>query len=647
MQDYQELFSPAWIGKVMVKNRVVMAPMLVGYAHSSGEVSKRLVDYYEARARGGVGLIIVEAASVHPSGMESFAQLRIDSSRFVPGLERLSETIKAYGARIFLQLFHAGRQTSSTVTGEKLLAPSSIPCPMMGEEPREMTELEIEKMEESFASAASRAALAGFDGVELHAAHGYLINQFLSPHSNSRSDQYGGSLENRMRFLVNIVRRIKSMNPELLLSVRLNMDDFVPRGLQLEESILIARRLEEEGVNLIHCSSGTYESGLNSIEPASYQEGWRAYLAGELKKWVSIPVISGGVLNNPGAARQLIASGQADFVFLGRSLLADPEWVNKVKQGQTRDVRPCLLCNRCIESNFKGLAVRCTVNYWTGREAEFKADALEQMQGNVVIVGSGPAGLQAALSLKRLGLEVVVYEKEPRAGGLLNLAGRPPHKHRLTRYRDYLVREAENHNIAIILNHAFTADDLVKEAPDFVVAATGSEMKRPSIPGQERNYCLDLNQVLEESIPITNKRVIVIGGGSNGCEAADFLLARGNQVTVVEQAAFLAADMEKKNRRDMMNRMEKGGLIKKVGSQVLAIEDGWVSLKNRQGIERLEADYVVLATGYASRQDLFIELNQLHPRVFLIGDAFEVSGIRSAVAQAEVLARRISGMGRL
>jgi len=646
MENYPELFTPAWIGGMIVKNRMVMAPMLVGYAHSSGEVSQRLVDYYEARARGGVGLIIVEAACIHTSGLENFGQLRIDSPRFVPGLERLTEAVKAYGTRIFLQLFHAGRQTSSEVTGEQVLAPSPIPCPMMKEKPRELSLEEITEMEEQFAAAASLAARAGFDGVELHAAHGYMINQFLSPRCNQRTDQYGGSLENRMRFLINIVRRIKASGCRLLISVRLNMDDFVPGGLQLQESILVARRLEEEGVNLIHCSSGTYESGLNSIEPASYKEGWRAYLACEVKKWVSIPVVTGGILNNPANARQLIASGEADFIFLGRSLLADPEWANKVKEGRSSEVRPCILCNRCIESNFKGFSVRCTVNYWTGREAQYRIDPPGRVKGRAVIIGSGPAGLSAALSLHKMGLEVSLYEKESRAGGLLNLAGLPPFKYRIHLFRDYLLREVDKCKIAVHLNHEFQPDDLSVEKADFIVVATGSEANRPDIPGSGLSCCLSLEQVLEQNPPVFDKRVVVIGGGSNGCEAADFLVARRNLVTIVEQGTYLAADMEKKNRRDLMNRLEEGRVIKKTDSRVMSVEDGQVILKTQSGIEKIETDFVVITAGYSPRQDLYIKLSQLHPRVFLIGDAFETDSIRNAIAQAHSLARTIADIGR-
>jgi 2,4-dienoyl-CoA reductase-like NADH-dependent reductase (Old Yellow Enzyme family)/thioredoxin reductase len=640
---YSALFSPGKLGGLTVKNRVVMAPMLVSYGLASGEVSQRLIDYYEARARGGVGIIIVEAACIHPSGKETLTQLRIDQPRYISGLEHLAETIKAHGVGAFLQLLHAGRQTSSQVTGEQPVAPSPLACPVTREVPRELRTDEIKHLEKAYIEAARNAARAGFDGIELHAAHGYLINQFLSPHSNRRWDEYGGSTENRMRFLVNILAGIKKVEPGLLVSVRLNMDDFVPGGLQLEESVKIAMRLEAEGANLIHCSSGTYESGLNSIEPSSYREGWRAYLAGEVKKWVKIPVISGGILCSPAFANQLIASDQADYVFLGRSLLADPDWVNKVKQGEHQRIRPCLLCNRCIESNFKGLSVRCTVNFWTGREAQQMPVKTTSSKNRVAVIGSGPAGLQAALSLKKLGFEVTVYEKAAQPGGLLNLACRPPHKHRLARYRDYLLGELEHYRVPIILGCQFTAQTLQQEEPDYVVVATGSQ---PVVPTGDIKWdnAISMADILEDKVPITNKKVVIIGGGSNGCETADYLIKMDNRVAIIEKEDVLAGQMEKKNRRDMMNRLDKAGVVKMTGSTVVAVEEGRVIVERGYRQEALEADLVVMAVGYRPDKHLYCELNKLHPRVFLIGDAYQVSNVRNAVVQAETVAQDIYRM---
>lgn len=626
-----------------LKNRVVMAPMLVCYGLSSGEVSGRQLDYYEARARGGVGMIIVEAACIHQSGLTTATQLRIDDSRYISGLEHLVETTKSHGVATFIQLLHAGRQTSSLITGEQPVAPSPLPCPVTREIPRELGIEEIKYLERAYIEAARKAARAGFDGVELHAAHGYLINQFLSPHSNQRRDEYGGSPENRSRFLVNILAGIKKTEPGLLISVRLNMDDFVAGGLQLDESITIAMRLQEEGANLIHCSSGTYESGLNSIEPPSYREGWRTYLAGELKRWVNIPVISGGVLSNPAFADQLIASDQADLVFLGRGLLADPDWAQKAEQGQVNRIRPCLVCNRCIDSTFKGWGARCTVNFWTGQEGKQLSVKTSSRCNKVSIVGSGPAGMQAALSLKKLGFEVQIYEQASRPGGLLNIANRPPHKHRLTRYLDYLLGELAHYGIPLLLNRPYTSGILHEENPDYVVLATGSNPVYPDGAIQWDNT-VKMSDVLENRVEISNQKVVIIGGGINGCETADYLVNRGNRIVIVEKEKVLAGQMEKKNRRDLLNRLDEAGVVKMTGSTVVAIKEGRVIIERGFGPEGLEADRIVLAVGYKPNNQLYYELKQLHPQVFLIGDAQRVSNIRNAVMQAETVAQDIYRM---
>ena len=254
------------------------------------------------------------------------------------------------------------------------VAPPPISCNITRELPRELTTLEVKQIINQFIAAAHYAHRAGFDGIELHAAHGYLINQFLSPHTNHRQDEYGGSLLNRQRFLLEIVTEIKEVLPEMTISVRLNIDDFIQGGLELEESLEVCRSLEKSGVDIINCSSGTYESGLKSIEPASYEQGWRVYLAEAVKKVVNIPVITGGMIRRPEFANQVLADKKADFIFLGRSLLADPQWANKALHNQVADIRPCISCNNCINNNFKGLGIRCTVNPFTGRESILAKD---------------------------------------------------------------------------------------------------------------------------------------------------------------------------------------------------------------------------------------------------------------------------------
>lgn len=641
MHKYSELFKPQEIKNIRLKNRIVMAPMATNFSLTNGEVSDTLVAYYEERARGGAGLIIVEASCVEwPRGREGFSQIRIDHPACLPGLNRLSESIKRYGCCAFIQLLHTGRQTSSAVAGDNsTVAPSSIACPMMKEIPHALSIEEIKTLVKKFAQAADYAYRAGFEGVEIHAAHGYLINQFLSLHSNQRDDMYGGSLENRQRFLLEIIREIKSNNPELLISVRLNIDDFVEGGFAMGESLPLCETLEKAGIDLLNISCGTYESGLTSIEPSSYPEGWRVYLAEAVKKRVSIPVITGGMIRNPAFANQVIAQGKADLVFLGRPLLADPYWPEKARKGEDDEIRPCINCNTCIYRNFQGLSIACTVNPQLGREKIYKYEASTTgKKAKALIAGGGIAGMKAALSLDKAGYEVVIFEKTAQLGGVMNLASKPPHKKRIGVFRDYLIKQVSKNNIGVRFNQELTVEKVRALAPDLLVVATGAKTAYPAIKGIESEIVVDGLDVLAGKAIVENMEVIIIGGGNTGTELAAYMLEKGNKITIVEKNPYLAMNMEKKNRRDLLNRLEKGSIIKKTSTQTLEITSEGLWIQDLAGQkEFLKADKVVISTGVKSQQELYDQCQEVVRDMVMIGDANRLRGFREALQEAAAL----------
>jgi 2,4-dienoyl-CoA reductase-like NADH-dependent reductase (Old Yellow Enzyme family)/thioredoxin reductase len=645
---YPKLFEPGRIGKIQIKNRLVMPPMATNFAGPFGEVTERIIRYYAERAKGGVGLIIVENVQVkYPEGKNVACQLRLDGDKYIPGFQELAEAVHAYGAKIFVQIHHAGRQYHD-IEGADGVAPSAIPDGFLQVPVRELTTTEIWDLVERFSDAALRVKRAGMDGVEFHGAHGYLINQFLSPHTNKRTDEWGGTFEGRMKFPLEIIKRSRQKaGPDFPFCFRLSADEFVPGGITLDLSKQIALRLEEAGIDVLNVSAGIYESIHRFLDTMRFEEGWRVYLAEEIKKVVSIPVITVGGIRSPAVAEKILEQGRADFVAVGRTLIADPHWPMKAKEGRDEDIRKCISCNiGCVGGHvFFDLYMRCTVNPVVGHErldgwAELKP---AQRKKKVMIVGGGPGGMEAARIAALRGHDVTLYEKEGELGGQLRIAALAPGKTKLNFIREYYSHQLPKAGVKIEMNKEVD-EYLVKEVnPQVLIIATGAEPFIPDIPGVSGRNVLFAWDVLGRKAQVSGDRIVVAGGGLVGCETALFLAEEGKKVTIIEMLDELAMDMEPVSRFELLTELLPKAGIQSLTKRIIAqiSEEGVVVLDRSQERTFVEAESVINALGSKSVERLEAKVKDIIPEVYVIGDCKEPRRIINATFEGASVARMI------
>ncbi|MBC7323316.1 MAG: FAD-dependent oxidoreductase [Acetomicrobium sp.] len=633
---YKNLFSEGKIGNLNVRNRIVMPPMGTNFANADGSVSQVLIDYYKERACGGVGLIITEIVCVDsPVGKAITNQLCLDDDKYIGGFSDLAEAVHLEGAKIFVQLHHAGRQTTPNITGGiQPVCPSATHEGFLNVTPRELSNEEIEDLVQKFVSAAVRAKMAGIDGVELHGAHGYLIGQFMSPHINKRTDKWGGSTERRMRFPLEIIKGIRqSLGPNFPICFRFNADDFVEDGITLDEAKIIAKILEDAGVNILSVSVGIYETMPKLLEPFHFEEGWRVYTAEAIKKVVNIPVISVGVIRNPEFAEAVIAEGKADFVAIGRGLIADPEWPKKAYEGRDEEIRKCISCNTCIGLKvFAGQKMRCAVNPKVGYEWKYQCLPSVSARKKVVVVGGGPAGTYAAITAAWRGHEVTLFEKEDKIGGQLNLSSLPPGKDKINWFTEWLEGELKRTNATVRLGECATADKLFELKPDIVIVATGAEPIVPNIPGIDRAL-LSWDVLRGKANIPSGEDVVIVGGGLVGCETANYLLGKGCNVTIIEMLDDIALDMEPIERFDLLTLFASKGvkaLTKSLVTNITPDSIEMVDVTSRQ-IKQIPAKHVVLAVGQKPVGcELARDLSDKGIPVITVGDARSVGKIVDA-----------------
>jgi 2,4-dienoyl-CoA reductase-like NADH-dependent reductase (Old Yellow Enzyme family)/thioredoxin reductase len=544
MARYPLLFSAGRIGRLALRNRILMAPMEKNLALPTGAVSRRYIDYCEARAAGGAALILLESMYVHPAGRNHRYQLGLHDDELVPGYRRLIEACQRHGALVGAQLEFAGREASAAITGTQPVAPSPVPCTALtgGDVPRPLEIEEIRALVRAFAEAARRAIAAGFDAVEIHGAHGYLVGQFLSPYANRRDDEYGGDFERRLRFPLEVIAAVREVVGERVpLLYRISADEHVEGGLTLPDACRIAGRLEAGGVDLIDVSAGIYESAPWIVQPMEMAPGCLAPLAREIRRHVGIPVSVAGRINDASVAEHVLEAGDADFVTLGRALHADPAMPRKSREGREDEVCVCVGCLKCSDLLGQNEPVLCLANTHTGRERQYAIRGTPRPQ-HVLVVGAGPAGLEAARVLALRGHAVTVLERASEVGGQLRLARLVPGRADLAGLATYLAEAATRAGARIHLDVEATADDVLARQSDAIVIATGAGPGIPPVPGIERSPAVDPFTVLGRAAgPV--KRALVVGGGMLGVGVAHVLAARGTEVIVVEPGGELAGEL--------------------------------------------------------------------------------------------------------
>lgn len=636
------LWDTVRIRDLELRNRAVMPPMGTGYGSQEGMVTDRLKSYLKLRAEGGVGLIITEVSAVHPSGKGMASELGIYDDSFLPGLQELAATIKSAGAAAAIQLHHAGRETFPAVIGGQPVAPSPIASRAMGQVPRALTIEEIAEMVGCFAAAAKRAREVGFDAVEVHGAHGYLVNQFISPYSNHREDAYGGDDAGRFRFAREIVREIKrEAGKDFPVLFRFSSTEALKGGYELDYILPLLSLLEEDGVDAFHVSCGVFDSPGNPTSPGLHHPpGINVDRAAEVKKTVGVPVIVVGKINDPRMADEILAEGKADMVAFGRQHLADPLFLAKAAEGRYTDIRFCLSCNQgCIERlMFEMRSATCNINPSCGREWKEEKKASARM-GPFLVAGAGAAGLQAALTLKEAGAEVRVVEKEAEAGGQLRAASRPPGKEPFAAWVEWATGRLSSLGLDIELGVEAGEKILEESEWEGVIAACGAVPVLPGLPGSELEINAEARQVLL-GLQDAGERVLVVGAGPVGMETADYLIQRGCRVIVVEEKEQPPVIPMSSHGYFLHRELRKNGELL-LGTSVLEVTATGAVVSTRGEQREIEADTVVWAVGSMPETGFAEMARKAGLEVVAAGDAVTPRRLLEAVHEGHEAARSL------
>lgn len=641
---YEKLFTPGKLGNMTLKNRIVMPPMGTGMAFFSGEASPEIIRYYEERAKGGAGMIITEITRVDEDyGWGLARQLSVTKPGMVCGLQKLVDTVHKYGTKILIQLHHPGREGHARINPNKnqIVAPTAFVTQRCDEMPRELTTAEAEEIVAKYIAGAVIAKKSGADGIEIHGAHGYFVNQWLSPYSNKRTDKYGGSFENRMRFLDEVILGIRKVcGEDFHIGVRISADEMMgDEGYNLEGGVKIAQHLEAIGVNHINVSVAIYESGHNIIPCYVYPQAMWKDMVKTVKESVNIPVIAINNIKEPRVAEELLQDGVCDFVAIGRGQLADPEWGNKARKGEDLSIRKCIGCCRCIESISNGKHMECSVNPRLGRELEYLNLEKNGAGRTVVVVGGGPAGMQAAKILAEKEFKVILFEAQDKLGGALALASKNVNKEKLVWFIDTMTYELEQLGVEIRLNTEATVENVKALDPCGVFVCCGGTHIEPKIPGIDSPKAIRVKDYLENGAQ-PGKKVAVIGSGATGMETAATLATRGHEVTIIEMLPQIGTGIIGRVLGVLVARLNKMGVKMMPGHKLTAITDTGITVEKMDDGSSIDMDFdsVILALGIAPRSDYAWEFASNFENAVILGDTVESATALKAIKDGNAAA---------